>query len=98
MAVAVVVVGRLRRRRHASHPVCLLETSEFPAEPWLFHSIRAQRAWRAPNHPQASFLTCSALEDLAAKLKMDPVELFNRNLEYTVHRKRIGLSSRKPRN
>ncbi|HLY20421.1 MAG TPA: molybdopterin cofactor-binding domain-containing protein, partial [Bryobacteraceae bacterium] len=23
------------------------------------------RAWRAPNHPQASFITCSALEDLA---------------------------------
>ena len=36
-----------------------------------------QRAWRAPNHPQASFLTCSALEDLAAKLKMDPLEFFH---------------------
>jgi xanthine dehydrogenase YagR molybdenum-binding subunit len=42
-----------------------------------------QRAWRAPNHPQASYLTCSALEDLAANLKMDPVELFMKNLEYT---------------
>jgi xanthine dehydrogenase YagR molybdenum-binding subunit len=42
-----------------------------------------QRAWRAPNHPQASFLTCSALEDLAAQLKMDPVELFDKNLQYT---------------
>jgi xanthine dehydrogenase YagR molybdenum-binding subunit len=41
------------------------------------------RAWRAPNHPQASFLTCSALEDLAAKLRMDPLELFNKNLGYT---------------
>jgi xanthine dehydrogenase YagR molybdenum-binding subunit len=41
------------------------------------------RAWRAPNHPQASFLTCSALEDLAAKLKMDPVELFDKNLGLT---------------
>jgi xanthine dehydrogenase YagR molybdenum-binding subunit len=41
------------------------------------------RAWRAPNHPQASFLTCSALEDLAAKLKMDPSELFLKNLAYT---------------
>jgi xanthine dehydrogenase YagR molybdenum-binding subunit len=41
------------------------------------------RAWRAPNHPQASFLTCSALEDLAAKLRMDPVELFTKNLSYT---------------
>ncbi|MDQ6676357.1 MAG: xanthine dehydrogenase family protein molybdopterin-binding subunit [Acidobacteriota bacterium] len=41
------------------------------------------RAWRAPNHPQASFLTCSALEDLAAKLKMDPIELFKKNLALT---------------
>jgi xanthine dehydrogenase YagR molybdenum-binding subunit len=41
------------------------------------------RAWRAPNHPQASFLTCSALEDLAAKLRMDPLELFTKNLSYT---------------
>jgi xanthine dehydrogenase YagR molybdenum-binding subunit len=41
------------------------------------------RAWRAPNHPQASFLTCSALEDLAAKLRMDPLELFTKNLGYT---------------
>ena len=42
-----------------------------------------QRAWRAPNHPQASFLTCSALEDLAAKLNMDPMALFEKNLAYT---------------
>ena len=41
------------------------------------------RAWRAPNHPQASFLTCSAFEDLAAKLNMDPVELFKKNLNLT---------------
>ncbi|HWB96494.1 MAG TPA: xanthine dehydrogenase family protein molybdopterin-binding subunit [Bryobacteraceae bacterium] len=41
------------------------------------------RAWRAPNHPQASFLTCSALEDLAAKLNMDPLDLFEKNLGLT---------------
>lgn len=41
------------------------------------------RAWRAPNHPQASFLTCAALEDLAAKLRMDPLDLFDRNAGYT---------------
>ncbi len=41
------------------------------------------RAWRAPNHPQASFITCAALEDLAAKLNMDPTELFKKNLGYT---------------
>jgi len=42
-----------------------------------------QRAWRAPNHPQASYLTCSALEDTAAKLNMDPLEFFLKNLSYT---------------
>jgi xanthine dehydrogenase YagR molybdenum-binding subunit len=42
-----------------------------------------QRAWRAPNHPQASFLTCSAIEDLAAKLKMDPLDVFIKNAGLT---------------
>ncbi|GIU75438.1 MAG: dehydrogenase [Bryobacteraceae bacterium] len=41
------------------------------------------RAWRAPNHPQASFLTCAAMEDLAAKMKMDPLELFLKNVSLT---------------
>ncbi|HYL36501.1 MAG TPA: xanthine dehydrogenase family protein molybdopterin-binding subunit [Bryobacteraceae bacterium] len=41
------------------------------------------RAWRAPIHPQVCFVTCSALEDLAAKLNMDPLEMFVKNLNYT---------------
>jgi len=41
------------------------------------------RAWRAPNHQQACYLTYSALEDLAAKLKMDPVEMFAKNADLT---------------
>lgn len=42
-----------------------------------------QRAWRAPNHPQASYLTCCALEDAAAALKMDPIEFFVKNADIT---------------
>ena len=41
------------------------------------------RAWRAPNHPQTSYLTCAAFEDVAAKLKMDPYDVFVKNLDYT---------------
>ncbi len=41
------------------------------------------RAWRAPNHPQISYLTCSAFEDLAAKLKMDSLAFFLKNVELT---------------
>jgi len=39
-----------------------------------------QRAWRAPNHPQACLVTMSAFEDMAAELKMDPLDLFLKNL------------------
>jgi xanthine dehydrogenase YagR molybdenum-binding subunit len=42
-----------------------------------------QRAWRAPNNPQLSYLTCTAMEDLAAKLNMDPVEFFAKNADLT---------------
>ncbi|MBI3667446.1 MAG: xanthine dehydrogenase family protein molybdopterin-binding subunit [Acidobacteria bacterium] len=38
------------------------------------------RAWRAPNHPQAAVLTMCPLTDLAAKLNMDPLELFLKNV------------------
>ncbi len=41
------------------------------------------RAWRAPNHPQASYVTCSAIEDLAARLGMDPLDVFAKNADYT---------------
>jgi xanthine dehydrogenase YagR molybdenum-binding subunit len=42
------------------------------------------RAWRAPNHEQVSYLTCSAIEDLAAKMKMDPLEVFLKNAGLTM--------------
>lgn len=43
----------------------------------------SSRAWRAPNHPQGCFLSMSAIEDLAAELKMDPLDLFRKNLSIT---------------
>ena len=47
------------------------------------------RAWRAPNHPQAAVITMCAIEDLAAKMNMDPVEFITRNLELTGPREKI---------
>ncbi len=43
----------------------------------------SSRAWRAPNHPQGCFLTMSALEDLAAALGMNPLDLVTQNLPLT---------------
>ncbi len=45
----------------------------------VFMNSGGQRAWRAPGHPQASFLMESAVEDLAIKLGMDPLELRMKN-------------------
>ncbi len=52
-----------RRHRHTSVPT---------------HKASA-RAWRAPNHPQGCYLTMSALDDLAAALKMNPMDFILRN-------------------
>ena len=46
-------------------------------------NIGPARAWRAPNHPQAAVLSMCALEDLAAKLNLDPYEFFLKNIELT---------------
>ncbi|HLJ90496.1 MAG TPA: molybdopterin cofactor-binding domain-containing protein, partial [Candidatus Angelobacter sp.] len=46
-------------------------------------NIGPARAWRAPNHPQGCLVTMGAIEDLAAKLNMDPLDLFLKNLNIT---------------
>src|SRR5579864_8343884 len=62
------------------------------------NNIGPARAWRAPNHPQAAVLTMCALDDLAAKLNMDPVEFFGKNLNLTkqrenTYREELGIAS-----
>ena len=39
-----------------------------------------QRAMRAPGHPQGSFITEAVMDELAARLQMDPVEFRQNNL------------------
>ncbi|HEY1937756.1 MAG TPA: xanthine dehydrogenase family protein molybdopterin-binding subunit [Candidatus Angelobacter sp.] len=46
-------------------------------------NIGPARAWRAPNHPQGCLITMSALEDVAAKLNMDPLQLMLKNIALT---------------
>jgi len=41
------------------------------------------RAWRAPNHPQAAVLTWGVYDDLAAKLEMDSLDFFLKNVQFT---------------
>jgi xanthine dehydrogenase YagR molybdenum-binding subunit len=52
-------------------------------------NVGPARAWRAPGHPQACLLTMAALDDLAAKLSMDPIEFLMKNLALTKPREQI---------
>ncbi len=61
-------------------------------------NIGPARAWRAPNHPQAAAITMGALDDLAAKLNMDPLGLWLKNLEVTgprrdTYREELGIAA-----
>ncbi len=49
----------------------------------ILTNIGPARAWRAPNHPQLCLITMSALDDLAAKLAMDPLDLLLKNVQMT---------------
>jgi xanthine dehydrogenase YagR molybdenum-binding subunit len=46
----------------------------------IVNNIGSARSMRAPHSPQACLLTLCAIDDLAAKLKMDPVKLIEANL------------------
>ncbi len=41
-----------------------------------------QRAWRAPGNQQASYVTCAAIDDFAAKAGLDPLEVFGKAVPY----------------
>ncbi|MGH9469505.1 MAG: xanthine dehydrogenase family protein molybdopterin-binding subunit [Terriglobia bacterium] len=48
---------------------------------FILTNIGPSRAWRAPNHPQAAMLTMAPIDDLAAKLNMDPLQLLMKNAD-----------------
>jgi xanthine dehydrogenase YagR molybdenum-binding subunit len=51
------------------------------------NNIGPARAWRAPSHPQAAVITMGALDDAAAKIGMDPVEFWLKNIDLAGARK-----------
>jgi xanthine dehydrogenase YagR molybdenum-binding subunit len=62
------------------------------------NNIGPARAWRAPNHAQAAVITMGALDDLAAKLNMDPLDLWRKNLEIAgpradVYREELAIAA-----
>jgi xanthine dehydrogenase YagR molybdenum-binding subunit len=64
-------------------PYCFAPPNQRKEHTAIRNNIGPSRAWRAPNHPQAAVLTMSALDDLAAKLNMDPYDFFLKNMDLT---------------
>lgn len=54
----------------------------------------ASRAMRAPGHPQASYAIECLMEDLAAKLEMDPLEFRKKNLRDPVYHRQLERGAR----
>ncbi len=52
-------------------------------------NIGPARAWRAPNHPQGCLITMAAIDDAAAKLGMDPLDLMLKNLNLAAARAEV---------
>lgn len=63
------------------------------------NNIGPARAWRAPSHPQAAIITMCALDDLAAKLNMDSLEFFLKNIDLatkerqSTYREELGIAA-----
>ena len=81
----------VRRRRHTD----------------VYINAGPQRAMRAPGHPQGCFVTEAVMDDLAAALRMDPLEFRLKNLvpeapdamwgsRFKVGAEKIGWSKRHP--
>ena len=51
-------------------------------------------AMRAPGHPQASFAVESLMDELAYKIKMDPVEFRKKNLRDEVYHRQLNRGAR----
>ncbi|HEX2271170.1 MAG TPA: xanthine dehydrogenase family protein molybdopterin-binding subunit, partial [Pyrinomonadaceae bacterium] len=51
-------------------------------------------AMRAPGHPQASFAVESLIDELAYKIKMDPVEFRKKNLKDPVYHRQLDRGAR----
>ncbi|MDX9973438.1 MAG: molybdopterin-dependent oxidoreductase, partial [FCB group bacterium] len=75
--------------------------TKIPEKRTVMHSVKTNRgpsrAWRAPNHPQACFLTMSAMADLAAKLGMDELAFFKQAADLTdraeVYREQLDIAA-----
>jgi len=88
-------LGGLGRGSHPGQPyIYKVETSSTEMASVFTHTD-ANRAMRAPGHPQASFAIESMVDELAYAIAMDPVEFRKRNLEDPVYARQLDEVAKK---
>ncbi|MCM3870462.1 MAG: xanthine dehydrogenase family protein molybdopterin-binding subunit [Pyrinomonadaceae bacterium] len=87
-------LGGLGDGSQAGQPY-IYKAANFYRERFAIHTNEdASRAMRAPGHPQASYAMECLMEDLAAKLGMDPIEFRKKNLIDRVYHRQLDRAAR----
>ncbi|MCM3903939.1 MAG: xanthine dehydrogenase family protein molybdopterin-binding subunit, partial [Pyrinomonadaceae bacterium] len=87
-------LGGLGDGSQAGQPYIYRVTNSY-RERFAIHTHEdASRAMRAPGHPQASYAIECLMEDLAAKLNLDPLEFRKTNLRDKVYHRQLDRGAR----
>ncbi|HEU4711453.1 MAG TPA: xanthine dehydrogenase family protein molybdopterin-binding subunit [Pyrinomonadaceae bacterium] len=87
-------LGGLGQGSQAGQPY-IYSMGEFYREIYALHTNEDSAiAMRAPGHPQASFAVESLVDELAYKIKMDPVEFRKKNLRDPVYQRQLDRGAR----
>jgi xanthine dehydrogenase YagR molybdenum-binding subunit len=87
-------LGGVGQGSQAGQPY-IYRAGEFYREVYALHTNEDSAiAMRAPGHPQASFAMESLMDELAYKIKMDPMEFRKKNLRDTVYHRQLDRGAK----
>ena len=87
-------LGGIGQGSQAGQPY-IYKAGEFYREVYALHTNEdSSIAMRAPGHPQASFAIESLMDELAHKIKMDPVAFRIKNLTDTVYQRQLDRGAK----
>ena len=87
-------LGGVGQGSQAGQPY-IYRAGEFYREIYALHTNEDSTvAMRAPGHPEASFAMESLMDELAYKIKMDPVEFRKKNLRDTVYHRQLDRGAK----
>ncbi|MDQ3649407.1 MAG: xanthine dehydrogenase family protein molybdopterin-binding subunit [Acidobacteriota bacterium] len=87
-------LGGLGDGSQANQPYVYRPTQSYREVSSVYTNQDSSRAMRAPGHPQASFGIECLIDDLAAKLNIDPLVFRKKNLPDTIYHRQIDRGAR----